>query len=110
MPELTAAERRALRAPAHALDPLVMIGAAGLTPAVLKEIDAGRKSHELIKVRMLGAEREARAEALGRICAELEAQPVQLIGRILVLYREAPEEEKKTPPPAAVKKPAARRR
>ena len=106
MPELTAAERRALRARAHLLDPIVMIGGAGLTPAVLKEIDLALKSHELIKVRMLGDDRSARAGAFESICMALDASPVQLIGKILVLYRPAPEEKT---PPAAKRKPARRR-
>ena len=50
--ELTTAERRALRADAHHLDPVVMIGGDGLTPAVLKEADGALKAHGLIKVRV----------------------------------------------------------
>ena len=106
MPQLTAAERRALRARAHRLDPIVMIGSAGLTPAVLKEIDLALRSHELIKVRMLGDDRPARAGAFDQICMTLDASPVQLIGKILVLYRPRPEAE--TPPPPK-HRPARRR-
>jgi putative YhbY family RNA-binding protein len=98
MKQLTHAERSALRARAHALNPIVMIGSAGLTPAVLKEIDLALKSHELIKIRMLGDDREAREQALERICSELDASPVQLIGKMLVAYRPEPEPEKKAPP------------
>jgi putative YhbY family RNA-binding protein len=93
MKELTPAGRKALRARAHALHPVVMIGNAGLTDAVLKEIDLALKSHELIKIRMLGDDREAREAALGRICAALDAGPVQLVGKILVVYRPKPEPE-----------------
>jgi len=106
MKELSPAERRTLRARAHALAPIVMIGGAGVTPAVLKEIDVALRSHELIKVRMLGDDRAARADALARICAALEAHPVQLIGKMLVLYRPPPPEE--TPPTAAAAKPRRR--
>ena len=109
MKNLTAAERRALRARAHGLAPIVMIGSAGLTPAVLKEIDIALRSHELIKVRMLGDDRAARAAAFERMCIALDANPIQLIGKILVLFRPAPE-EKKAPAPSPVKRKPARRR
>ena len=60
MLKLTPAERSALRSEAHALDPVVMIGDGGLTPGVLKEIDASLNAHGLIKVRVLGDDREER--------------------------------------------------
>jgi len=87
MKMLTLGERRALRAKAHALHPIVMIGNAGLTDGVLKEIDLALKSHELIKIRMLGDERAERERALAQICGALDAAPVQLIGKILVVFR-----------------------
>jgi RNA-binding protein len=87
MLKLTPAERSALRSDAHALNPVVMIGEAGLTPAVLKEIDANLNAHGLIKVRVFGDDREARIEMYEHICAELGATPIQHIGKLLVLYR-----------------------
>src|SRR3954470_17919392 len=87
MQKLTPVERSALRAEAHALKPVVIIGEAGLTPAVSKEISASLDSHGLIKVRVFGDDREARAEIYDTICAELKAAPVQHIGKLLVLYR-----------------------
>ena len=95
MNALNSAERRALRARAHALNPVVMIGSSGLSAAVLKEIDLALKSHELIKIRMLGDDRAARGEALERICSALDAAPVQLLGKVLVIYRPRPEPEEK---------------
>ena len=109
MKTLTSAERRALRARAHALHPVVMIGGSGLTEAVLKEIDLALKSHELIKVRMLEDNRAAREGALTRICAALDAAPVQQIGKILVVYRPAPEPEEKAVPARRGKPPKRRR-
>ncbi|AXA91450.1 ribosome assembly RNA-binding protein YhbY [Massilia sp. YMA4] len=94
MLKLTPVERSALRAEAHALKPIVLIGEAGLTEAVMKEIDLGLDSHGLIKVRVFGDDREARIEMYERICAELEAAPVQHIGKLLVLYRPKKEVEK----------------
>lgn len=85
---LTPTDRRALKARAHALDPVVIIGGQGLTPAVLREIDASLKGHELIKVKVAGEDRETRALMLSEICAATGAEPVQSIGRMLVLYRE----------------------
>jgi RNA-binding protein len=89
---LTPAERRGLRAQAHHLHPVIMIGEAGATPAVLKEIDIALKSHELIKIRVLGDDRERRSHLDDEICAALGASPVQHIGKILVLYRQRPVE------------------
>ena len=99
MKELTPAERQALRARAHQLDPVVMIGQAGLTPAVLREIDLALKSHELIKIRVLGDDRRRRRSLLPEICAALTAHPVQRVGKVLVLYRERPEPEAAPVPP-----------
>ncbi len=87
MLKLTPAERSALRAEAHALSPVVIIGEAGLTPAVLKEIDASLNSHGLIKVRVFGDDREQRAGIYDTICEQLDAAPVQHIGKLLVIYR-----------------------
>ena len=89
---LTPAERRALRARAHALHPVVMIGEAGLTPAVRNEIDIALKSHELIKIRVLGDDRERRAGMAGEICSALDASLVQQIGKVLVVFRPRPED------------------
>jgi RNA-binding protein len=90
MKELNPAARRALRARAHHLDPVIMIGEAGLTPAVLHEIDIALKSHELVKIRVLGDDRQRRASLASNICAALEASPVQQIGKMLVVFRPRP--------------------
>ena len=87
MLKLTPVERSALRAEAHALKPIVIIGEAGLTPAVLKEIELGLDSHGLIKVRVFGDDREARVGMYATICDNLSAAPIQHIGKLLVLYR-----------------------
>ena len=87
MLKLTPAERSTLRAEAHALSPVVIIGEAGLTPGVLKEIDASLNSHGLIKVRVFGDDREARVTIYDTICEKLDAAPVQHIGELLVVYR-----------------------
>lgn len=101
---LTSAQRRALRARAHVLHPVVMIGVAGLSATVLNEIDRNLASHELIKIRVFPAQHAMRAQWLGKICAALRAAPVQHIGKVLVVYRPLPEEVKTR------KKSASRRR
>lgn len=82
-----------LKARAHALKPVVWIGAAGLSENVIHELDQGLKSHELIKVKVSSDERQTRAAWLNEICDRLGASPVQHIGKILVIYRPLPEKE-----------------
>ncbi|HUN67607.1 MAG TPA: YhbY family RNA-binding protein [Burkholderiales bacterium] len=88
---MTPAERKALKARAHPLDPIVHLGGKGLTEAVIAEIGRALDAHELIKVRAASLERDAREAAFAEICARLDAQPVQHIGKVLVLYRKKPE-------------------
>jgi RNA-binding protein len=66
MQKLTPVERSALRAEAHGLKPVVIIGEAGLTPSVIKEISASLDSHGLIKVRVFGDDRAMRTEIYDR--------------------------------------------
>jgi RNA-binding protein len=91
---LSTAERRAKRADAHHLNPLVLIGNDGLTPAVQKEVDAALNAHGLIKVRVFSDERETRATIFTTLAEQLGAAPVQHIGKLLVLWRPMPEKEK----------------
>jgi len=92
--ELSPAERKAHRADAHHLEPVVMIGCDGLTPAVFKEIDGALKSHGLIKVRVFSDDRTAREALLADLADRLHAAPVQHIGKLLVLWRPMPPKEK----------------
>ena len=87
MIKLTPAERAELRAEAHGLNPVVMVGEAGLTESVMKEIAASLDAHGLIKVRVFGDDREARVAMYEQISAELDAAQVQHIGKLLVFYR-----------------------
>ncbi len=90
MKTLSPKRRSELRAEAHKLSPLVIIGDKGLTEEVVAEIDRTLKAHELIKVRATSDDRKARDQWMGTICERLEAQGVQQIGKIYVLYRENP--------------------
>ena len=90
---LKPAERKAKRAEAHHLDPVVAIGNDGLTPAVRREIDSALAAHGLVKVRVFSDDRAARETLLGELSTALGAAPVQHIGKLLVLWR--PPAEKK---------------
>ena len=91
---LTPAQRSELRSEAHALNPVVIIGAEGLTKAVLAEIDRSLAAHGLIKIRVFGDDREERIGIYEAICEELGAAPIQHIGKLLVLYRPKKDAEK----------------
>ncbi len=92
--QLTPAERREQRAAAHHLDPVVLIGGDGLTPAVKKEIDAALNAHGLIKVRVFNDDRTARELMYQELTAELNAAPIQHIGKLLVMWRPQPVKER----------------
>jgi len=98
MRTLTPASRRALRAKAHHLHPFVSIGQHGLTPAVLHEIDVALTAHQLVKLRVFCDDRDEREALYARICADLDAAPVQHLGKTLTVWRPAPPPE---PVPAA---------
>jgi len=115
--QLSPTQRRALRAAAHHLNPVVSISQKGLTPSVLAEIDRCLKAHELIKLRLYGIEREHREALFTEICTALACVAVQHIGNLLVLWRENPKDataQESTParqrkePPATKKQAAAR--
>jgi RNA-binding protein len=106
--QLTPADRKEKRGEAHHLDPVVMIGSDGLTPAVVKEADLALNAHGLIKVRVFSDVRADREAMLASLADELSAAPVQHIGKLLVLWRplpakEAPAREDRRPGPKVVK-------
>ena len=84
---LTPKARQALKAKAHQLKPIVMIGNKGLTDAVKKEIDIGLYDHELIKIRLSTNDREEKQAMITELCNAAGAELVQLIGKICVVYR-----------------------
>jgi putative YhbY family RNA-binding protein len=92
--QLTPAQRKEHRAEAHHLDPVVMIGGDGLTAAVKKETDAALKAHGLIKVRVFSDDRTERETILQTLADELNAAPIQHIGKLLVLWRPKPAKER----------------
>ncbi len=84
---LTPRERVALKARAHALEPVVYVGNAGLTDSVAGEVDRALKAHELIKVKVAGTDRHAREALCDAICERADAASVQRVGKVLVLWR-----------------------
>jgi putative YhbY family RNA-binding protein len=95
--QLTPKERQALKARAHGLKPVVLLGSAGLSASVLKEIDRALSSHELVKVKVPGDDRTEREEIFASVAESLSAARVQAIGKLLVLFRPAPESEEEAP-------------
>ncbi|RDF12023.1 ribosome assembly RNA-binding protein YhbY [Haemophilus paraphrohaemolyticus] len=98
---LTTKQRQFLKGLAHHLSPVVMLGGNGLTEGVLAEIDNALNHHELIKVKIAGADREVKQLIIDAILRETNAVNVQTIGHILVLYRQS--DDKKITLPKATK-------
>lgn len=86
---LSIAEKKRFRRIGHELKPVVLTGGQGLTESVMAEIERALEDHELIKVRINGEDREERAEAMQAIAAHCKAEIVQIIGKIVLLYRPA---------------------
>ena len=106
--DLSPAARKAKRAEAHHLEPVVLLGNAGLSDAVVREVDAALQAHGLIKVRVSLDDREARIGVLATLADELGAAPIQHIGKLLVLWRPIPpkpkvERDDRMPGPKVVK-------
>lgn len=76
-----------LKSQAHHLNPVILVGAQGLTEAVIKETDFALEAHELIKVKINGEDKGCRKEAAMQMCDSLHAEFIQLIGNIAIIYR-----------------------
>lgn len=90
---LTTKYKQQLKARAHKLKPVILIGNNGFSDAVKKEMDRALNDHELIKIRIASEDRDERRELASTICTELNAQLIQTIGAIAVLYRKNVEEK-----------------
>ena len=102
---MTGKERRYLRALAHRLSPVVIVGQRGLSDAVVRQVDGALTDHELIKVR-LGSECHLGRDAVGAALAERTgAELAGAIGRVLILYRPHPERPTIVLPGAAHEEP-----
>lgn len=90
---LTARERARLKAQTHALEPVVQIGNAGLTEAVVAEVDRALTAHELIKVKIGGDDRADRVALGDELCSRTSAAAVHRVGKVLILFRARPDED-----------------
>ena len=97
MQPLTAKQKRFLRARAHNLKPIVTIGNAGLTPAVLEEISNSIEHHELMKVKLGAMDKAAKIALVEQICDQTQSQSVYLIGHVATIYRRAKNPQIKLP-------------
>ena len=91
---LAESQKKYLRGLGHGLKPVVMVGDAGLTEAVLSEFESSLEHHELIKVRVKVGDRAERDSIIARLCESGDAQLVQRIGNMALLYRENPEKKR----------------
>ena len=85
---LTEQQKRTFRTRGHGLKPVVSIGNAGLSAAVIREIDLSLAHHELMKVRIGNADRKSRQQIIDSICTACDAALIQSIGHVALLYRE----------------------
>ena len=90
---MKAAQRQILKAQAHSLKPVILIGSKGLTPAVVEETSHALDAHELIKVKIASLEKEEREAISAALIEEVQAQLIQKIGKIIVIYRKNPEKK-----------------
>ncbi|RUO78221.1 ribosome assembly RNA-binding protein YhbY [Pseudidiomarina taiwanensis] len=90
-------QKQFLKAQAHSLKPVVLLGANGLTEGVLAEIELALEHHELIKVKVPEPERDLRAQIIATIIAHTGAAQVQVVGKIVVLYKASEAQKIKLP-------------
>ena len=107
---LTSAQRKSLKARAHGLRPVVLLGAAGLTQSVVREIDRALTAHQLVKIKVPGDDRDQRAQIATDLASNLAAANVLSIGKMIVLFRPQPESEEKNEPDPLMNQRADERR
>lgn len=85
----SAQDKKHLRRIGHGLNPLVTIAGKGLTDNVIAELGRALDDHELIKVKLVVGDRDAKKALITEICAQTQAELVQSIGHVILLYRAA---------------------
>lgn len=95
MATLSIQERKRLRQIGHSLNPVIMLGGQGLTESVIEETHRALNDHELIKVKVAGEDREARADAIDALAKTTHSEVVQKIGKVALLYKKAPQQNAK---------------
>lgn len=91
---LTTQQTKFLRAHAHHLSPVLWVGASGVTESVIAELNQTLDTHELIKVKLLNDDREARQAMINELCQQTAAMKIQVIGKVAILYRQHPKQPK----------------
>ena len=89
--KLSEKQRKHLRGLGHSLNPIVLVGQAGLTDAVIAEAARAIDDHELVKVRVSGMERDVRDATIATLASRTESELVGQIGHTALLYRRNPE-------------------
>ncbi len=98
---LSGKQRRFLRAEAHGLEPVVMVGKEGLTDTVVSAVQDALLAHELIKVRVLESSPVERQQVSERLPAQVKAELAGMVGRVLILYKRHPQKPRITLPKEA---------
>ncbi len=88
---LSESQKKYLRGRGHDLKPLIMVGDAGLSESLLAEYESTLAYHELIKIKLRGADHASRDEMIKKLCVDHDASLIQRIGNVALLYRENPE-------------------
>ena len=88
---MDSAERKKFRRIAHHLHPVIIVGDGGVSDAVIAETNRALDDHELIKVKVNAIDREDRTAMIDALVAACQAEAVQKIGKVVVLYRQNPE-------------------
>ncbi|WP_038173894.1 MULTISPECIES: ribosome assembly RNA-binding protein YhbY [Vibrio] len=91
---LSTKQKQHLKGLAHSLKPVVLMGANGLTEAVLAEIEIALDHHELIKIKVASEDRDTKNLIIEAIVRETRAEKVQVIGKTLVLFRQSADQRK----------------
>ena len=92
MIELTSKQRKNLEKLAHDLQPVVIVGGAGVTDGVISMVDKSLAAHELIKVKF-NEYKDEKNELTEELCLKTDATLVRIIGNVAILFRPAPKEE-----------------
>jgi len=94
MIELTSKQRKEFEKAAHDLQPVVIVGGAGVTDGLVKMVNDSLSAHELIKIKF-NDYKDEKVELTDRICRETEATLIRIIGNVAILFRENPEKDEK---------------
>jgi RNA-binding protein len=87
--QLSGKQKNFLRGLAHNINPIITIGSNGLSEAVLKELEIALDHHELLKIKLPANDKAEKASLMATICAKTNSEPVQIIGRTGVIYRQS---------------------